>query len=154
MLGGFAATPGFLPLDGVTSDTGTSSVSSSFPDPYKFNAQFPAQVVPKAMTFTGASLQATTTTLLTLIDSTLNVNAELYVATPGSTTYTAAPGLICTSSGLTGTESVGTTVFGSCTGSVAVASGDSVVVVVYATATGLSLVSTLPVDVQVGLIGS
>ncbi len=142
LVGGLAGTATVLPLSGSDSQSGVPvtggvvdlTVGSSL-----------AQVIPTNTVLTSISGRLSTTVAQSLVGTTLTVSAQLYTAPSGSNAFTPVPGAMCTMApGLTGLLALGTVVDCSTTGlNIPLLAGTSAVVVVSATASGLSLVNTV-----------
>lgn len=115
-----------------------------------------SQSFPTATVLTSMSANAVLTTGLSLIGSTITLTAQLYKVPYGSQSATPVAGASCTlAPALTGIASAGTQL--SCTNSAFTASfaaGDSGFVVVYATASGLTLVNSVPLQISTSVGGS
>lgn len=108
-----------------------------------------AQIIPTGVTFTGIDVHATTTAALSLVGSTIAIQVSLVEL--GSSEQTTSLGTCTLSPALTGALAIGTEMSAKCTLSAAVEAGARAYLQVEATASGLSLLNTVGVDVDAGL---
>jgi len=136
--GGLAGTATFLPLSGARESAATANAGSP-----PFAAE---QIVPDDVTVTSLRLEGRLTGALSLVGTTVTVQAQLLRnGSPTVLTCTATPSL-------TGVLAIDTAFSASCTGfSLALTAGDLATVQVEATATGVSLIDTVAADVAVGI---
>lgn len=101
--------------------------------------------VPRAGVITSLSGMFSTTVGLSLIGTTLNVQAQLFSAPAGSNSFAPVPGAVVNlAPGITGIVAIGTTASGITTGlNIPVAAGTRLLLVYSATATGIGLLNTL-----------
>ena len=111
------------------------------------------QVFPTDIIISEIAMHATITDPLVLIGTTITLQAQVYVAPFGSNTGTAVAGLTCGAQpGLAGAVASGTTVTCLANGlDIAIPSQSRAWMVVSATATGLSLVNTINMQVSTSL---
>ncbi|WP_305000379.1 exosporium glycoprotein BclB-related protein [Taibaiella sp. KBW10] len=104
-----------------------------------------AFVSPRAGTISSIAAQFSATTALSLIGSSVTVNAQLYTAPSGSNSFSAVPGAsVNLAPALSGVISIGTTSSGLATGlSIPVVAGNRYILVFSATAAGITLVNTV-----------
>jgi BclB C-terminal domain-containing protein len=150
--GGSAGEAALLPLQGV----GSSLVSASETIDTTSVTPNVAESFPTSQTIEGITIYASTSSALNLIGSSVTIQAQLYISTTPNNVFTPVPGASVTAAPvLTGIIGTGTVFNGSTTGlSIPVAAQTRGMVVVTATANGLSLVNTVPVYVDVSLNGS
>jgi BclB C-terminal domain-containing protein len=139
--GGLAGTPVMLPLSGTGSEPGSSVLSSSIDTT---EAGDVVQVFPRDGTITSISARFSTTAALTLVGTTGTITAQLYTSGTGDNTLTPVAGAICTMApDLTGVLAIGTLTSCTTTGlSIPVTNQTSGVLVVSATAAGVTLINT------------
>ena len=139
--GGLTGLGALLPLSGTGSQQSATVLSGALDTATTGNV---VQVFPRDGTVTSISARFSTTVALALVGSTGTLTAQLYTSSSGDNTLTPVPGAICTMApALTGIIAIGT--LSSCitTGlSIPVTGQTSGVLVVSATAAGLSLVNT------------
>jgi BclB C-terminal domain-containing protein len=149
LLGGLTGAVAVLPLNGYVPAAsmqnlmGGSTLNLSAAQTVDGIPQsFPADV-----TITGLSGQVQNTAALSLVGTTITIQVQLYTAPQGIDTFTAVPGAICTMSpSLTGVIAIGTSMSCTTTGlSIPVPIGSKGVMVMSASATGLTLVNTVSV---------
>ncbi|MFD1631025.1 exosporium glycoprotein BclB-related protein [Pseudopedobacter beijingensis] len=104
-----------------------------------------AFTAPRSGSITSMSAFFSTTAALSLIGTTITVQAQLYTAPHASNTFTAVPGALVTlAPGLSGVIAIGTTSSGQTTGlNIPVVAGDRYLLVFSATASGLTLINTV-----------
>lgn len=104
-----------------------------------------AFVMPRNGTITSIYAMYSTTQALSLIGTSITINAQLYKAAAGSNSFSPVPGAVATMAPtLTGIAALGTTVNGSTTGlNITATAGERYLMVIGATATGLTLVNTI-----------
>lgn len=141
VLGGLAGLPVLLPLSGSGSQQGASVLSSSIDTTTAGNV---VQVFPRDGTITSISARFSTTAALALVGTTGTLYAQLYTSSAGDNALTPVVGAQCTMTpALTGLVAIGNLSNCTATGlSIPVESGTTGVLVVSATATGISLVNT------------
>ena len=141
ILGGLPGTPVLLPLSGSDSEAGPSVLTSTIDTTSAGNV---VQVFPRDGTITSISARFSTTQALALVGTTGTITAQLYTSSAGDNTLTAVAGATCTMAPpLTGVLGIGTLTYCTTTGlSIAVTNQTTGVLVISATAAGLSLVNT------------
>jgi hypothetical protein len=146
--GGLAGTVNLLPLSGQLLSANAAA------DPPTSAVELAAtQVLPRATTLTAVRARFVNTAALTLIGTTVSLTAQLYLSS-GSGAPTPVPGALCTVS-LVGIISIGDITDCAATGlSIPMTAGSSGYVKVSATAAGLSLITSVPVQIAVGLAAS
>jgi len=152
VLGGLVGTVNLLPLSGqLTSEN--SSPNTPVDDTARWKV---TQVVPRATTLTRMAGWFVLRNAMTLIGTTVTVEAQLYLAPSASDTPTAVPGATCTAApALTGILAVGTTMSCNVTGlSIPVTAESTGYIKVRATAAGLSLVNTVSLNTAVSMTGA
>ncbi|WP_202620435.1 exosporium glycoprotein BclB-related protein, partial [Emergencia sp. 1XD21-10] len=109
--------------------------------------------VPRAGTITSFSAFFSTTAALSLVGSTVAVNAQIYQSTTPNNVFSPIPGtLINLTPSLTGIISIGTLLNGSLTGlNIPVTAGTRLMLVFSASASGLTLVNTVVGYASAGL---
>lgn len=139
--GGLAGTPVMLPLSGTGSEPGSSVLSSSIDTT---EAGDVVQVFPRDGTITSISARFSTSEALSLVGSTGTITAQLYTSGTGDNTLTPVAGAMCTMAPvLTGVLAIGTLTSCTTTGlSIPVTNQTSGVLVVSATAAGVTLINT------------
>lgn len=149
--GGLSGNVGLLPLSGVgnadaTLSGGTIDASTGAP------AGIP-QVLPRDGTVTAVAAHMVTTVAQSLVGTTITITAQLYTNGGSGDTRSPVAGTTCTlAPALTGVLAIGTDADCVLTGlSVPVTAGSTAAVVVSATAAGVSLINTVPVDVTTSI---
>jgi len=148
--GGLAGQVIVLPLQGALTSPASYPLVSGMIDgvvtPH-------GQVFPTDIIISEIAMHATTAATIALIGTTITLQAQVYVAPFGSNTGTAVAGLTCGAQpGLTGIVASGTTVTCLANGlDIAIPSQSRAWMVVSATATGLSLVNTINMQVSTSL---
>jgi BclB C-terminal domain-containing protein len=145
MAGGLTGQVAVLPLDG--DQAGTGSLQGSVLDQTGGSGEvIPAQTFPTDETIQSMTLFSSTTAALSLVGTTVTVTAQLYTSPTPDNTFTPVPGaLVIASPPLTGVDAIGTISNGITTGlSIPVTAGTRGVIVVSATAAGLTLVNAVP----------
>jgi BclB C-terminal domain-containing protein len=138
--GGLSGDVGLIAFGGSTSTTLTGgTIDETNIGSYSFT-------MPRAGTITDISAFFRTTTALSLVGSTVTITAQLYQATSGSNVFVPVPGAVVTlAPSLTGLNSIGTTASGTVTGlSIPVSPGGRLMFVYGATASGVSLINSVP----------
>ena len=109
--------------------------------------------VPRAGTLTSFTAFFSTTVALTLVGSTVSVNAQIYQSTTPNNVFSAVAGTqITLTPSLTGTVNVGTLLTGSLTGlNIPVTAQTRLMLVLSASATGLTLLNTVTGYASAGL---
>lgn len=145
--GGTSANLTLLPLSGVNTVNGVTA-SGGVIDLTSTGTT--GQPILSDATITGIRAFASTTTALSLVGTTVTQTVELWQSETGSNTYTAIPGASVTlAPGLTGINAIGTTSKGAATGlSIPVTAGTNIIVVVRATAAGITLNNTIRANVS------
>jgi len=141
-----------LPLDGDASTSGVltgSSIDTTTGDDV-------GQTFPTDETITGITIYTSTTQAQTLVGETITIQAQLYTSTTPDNTFTPVPGATVTATpALTGIVSPGTISNGITTGlTIPVAAQTRGMIVVSATATGVSLINSIPVHISTSLSAS
>ncbi len=100
---------------------------------------------PRSGTITSMAAQFSTTLALSLIGTTVTINAQLFTAPSGSNLFAPVPGAtVVLTPSLTGLLTLGTTATGTTTGlSIPVTAGNRYLLVYSATASGITLVNTI-----------
>ena len=139
--GGLTGLGALLPLSGTGSQQSATVLSGELDTTTTGNV---VQVFPRGGTVTSISARFSTTAVLELVGSTGTLTAQLYTSSSGDNNLTPVPGAICTMDpALTGIIAMGTLSSCTTTGlSIPVTDQTSGVLVVSATAAGLSLVNT------------
>jgi BclB C-terminal domain-containing protein len=152
--GGLSGTATVLPLSGYTvaSDTldGVSIVGGTID---LTNTPGIGQPVPNDLTLTSISASFSNTVAMGLVGTTVTVTAQVFSASNSSNVYTPVPGALVTlSPALTGVIPIGTISSGLTTGlAIPMTIGTKVIVVVSATAAGVTLINTVTGGVSVGI---
>jgi hypothetical protein len=148
--GGLSGQGVVMPFAGSTATGATTTFSGGVPDTFLGEMQ----VLPSNVTFGSMAVNFVLGQAMSLVGSTITLNAQLYTVSGGTGIPTAVPGFNCTLvPAFTGVLAAGTTT-SSCilTGGTGTFSpGDGGFVVVSATATGLSLNNTVEGSVAVGI---
>ncbi|MCW2979653.1 MAG: hypothetical protein JWO14_1380 [Solirubrobacterales bacterium] len=155
MGGGLTGQVAVLPLDG--DQAGTGSLQGSVLDQTGGPGEVvPAQTFPTDETIQSITLFTSTTSALSLVGTTVTVTAQLYTSTTPDNTFTPVPGaLVIAAPPLTGVDAIGTISNGITTGlSIPVTVGSRGVIVVSATAAGISLVNAVPMYASASISAS
>ncbi|RNL64376.1 hypothetical protein EFK50_07575 [Nocardioides marmoriginsengisoli] len=141
VLGGLAGTGAALPLSGAFVENGVTLTGGTI-DSTSLGVP---QVFPRDGTVTAVTGRAVLSNALSLIGTTVTLQAQLYTSSSGGTTMTPVPGTQCIlTPALTGVLTIGTVLDCSVTGlSIPVTQGTNAMMVVTATAAGISLVNTV-----------
>lgn len=140
VLGGLAGTTSILGFGAST--TGVSllggAIDASILDNFAYS-------VPRNGTITSISGFFSNTVALALVGSTLNIQAELFVAPAGSNLFVPVPGAVAPlAPALTGIATIGTTASGTTSGlNIPVLAGSRLLLVYSATATGIGLANVV-----------
>ena len=142
--GGLIGTPAYLGFG--SSGEGLSIVGNTIDltNPAGTLTNF-AFTLPRDGTITAINVYFSTTAALSLIGSTVTINAQLYQSSTPNNTFTAiASSLVSLTPALTGVLSIGSISKGTLTGlSIPVQTGNRILLVLTASASGLSLVNTV-----------
>jgi len=110
-----------------------------------------AFTAPQAGTITAMSATFKNTLALTLILTTVTINATVYIAPAGSNTFTATTANLTLAPAYAGSVAIGGISFASANTNVPVNQGDRVLMVFSASATGLNLVNTITGTASAGI---
>jgi BclB C-terminal domain-containing protein len=137
-----------LPLSGVYSFSGAHDSGGTLD--LTTNGAGAAQPISRDGTITAITAYASTTAGLSLVGSTVTLTAQLWESTTPSNIYTPVPGALVTlAPPLTGVVSIGSISNGETTGlAIPVTTGTNAIMVISATATGISLINSVPINVS------
>jgi hypothetical protein len=151
--GGLVGTASVLPLSGyLTSPVNDIPLIGAIPEFPSGGFSGIMQTMPTAVTFTNMTATMSNDVALSLIGTTVTIQVQLYKFPSGGGASSPVPGAICTfAPALTGVIATGTQATCSSTISASYAPGDGAFEVVSTTATGLSLINTVDLDVSVAV---
>jgi BclB C-terminal domain-containing protein len=150
LAGGLQGESAELPLDGDVSTVdvplgGTFDTTTTSPNV--------PQTFPRDMTLTGMTLYLSTTAALSLVATTVTITAQLYISNTPDNVFTPVAGAVVTASPeLTGIIPIGTIANGITTGlSIPITAQTRGMIVVSATATGISLINNVSLNIGASL---
>jgi BclB C-terminal domain-containing protein len=148
LLGGLPGQAVTLPLSGDVGAANTVFYGPMISDSVNGPGHLGAQSMPQDGTITSVSFYADTATALSLIGTTITIQAQLYESTVPDGTFTPVPGTLVTAApSMTGLVPAGSVTSGLITGlSIPVAAQTRLMLVVSATASGLSLVNAVQLE--------
>ncbi len=155
LAGGLTGNVAVLPLNGYVPSAPMQSLAGGLLD---LTATQAADGVPQSfpadVTITGLSGQVQNTAAMSLIGTTISIQAQLYVASQGSNTFAPVPGATCTMApSYTGILAIGSSLTCITSGlSIPVVAGTRGVFVISANAAGLTLVNNLNIVGGVSLV--
>jgi BclB C-terminal domain-containing protein len=153
--GGLVGNVAVLPLNGYVPAAPTQSLLSGMLDLTAIqSADGVPQLFPADVTITGLSGYVQNTVAMSLVGTTISIQAQLYTSPQGSNVFAAVPGAVCTMAPFfTGIISLGASAECAIAGlNIPVAAGRKGVVVLSATASGLSLMNTVNLVGGVSLV--
>lgn len=153
--GGLVDQVAVLPLSG--DQAGSAQLSGPVLDMTGGPSQIvPAQTFPTDETIKSMTVFASTTVAQALVGTTVTVTAQLYTSTTPDNTFTPVPGAVVTASPpLTGVVPIGAISNGITTGlAIPILAQTRGVIVVSVTATGISLINTVPMYVSASISAS
>lgn len=153
--GGLSGQVAVLPLDG--DQAGMAPLQGPFLDQTGGSGQIvPAQTFPTDETIQSITVFSSTTAALNLVGTTVTVSAQLYTSsTPDNTFQPVAGALAIAAPPFTGVDAIGSVSSGMTTGlSIPVTAGTRGVIVISVTATGVSLINTVPMYASASISAS